>query len=342
VLEAFWHGRVPFLAGSAGRLKGEAMAESVTALGFTITPEGSGCASTRGPKHFLLDPSETKCVRIGRAPGNDIQVELRGCSQFHAEIRVLPPKDEDSPPRLVVRDLSMNGTGLKHGDKPAVQTKKEKDVQLYHGAQILVPMQLKQNQAPTDRAWLKVDFDDPDLGAARQSDDAQADADAGGGPAPRKKSGGKEENGDKEGDKENDDSDDKEEDKPDDKEEDDEDGDDEDGEKTRTQFVDLLMKAKEISAGTTYEDAEGLLSKRAAWKAVDEQTRRECFEIFVDHLATHTGKKKKKKDKAKKGKKRKHKGTEEEAVEDDDEDAPRKKKKSKKGERRKKARSKSS
>eukprot|EP00439_Symbiodinium_sp_Y106_P006028 s3189_g1.t1 len=82
----------------------------------------------------------------------------------------------------------------------------------------------------------------------------QADADAGGGPAPRKKSGGKEENGDKEGDKENDDSDDKEEDKPDDKEEDDEDGDDEDGEKTRTQFVDLLMKAKEISAGTTYEE----------------------------------------------------------------------------------------
>eukprot|EP00439_Symbiodinium_sp_Y106_P019606 s3189_g2.t1 len=65
---------------------------------------------------------------------------------------------------------------LVHGRHDAanvlVQTKKEKDVQLYHGAQILVPMQLKQNQAPTDRAWLKVDFDDPDLGAARQSDDA--------------------------------------------------------------------------------------------------------------------------------------------------------------------------
>ncbi|CAE7594570.1 unnamed protein product [Symbiodinium pilosum] len=222
--------------------------------------------------------------------------------QFHAEIRILSPKEEDGPPRLVVRDLSMNGTGLKHGDKPAVQTKKDKDVPLYHDAQILVPMQLKQHQAPTDRAWLKVDFDDPDLGAVRQSDDAQADADAGGGPAPRKKSAGKGENGDKEdqGKAENDDSEDKQEDdKADDKEEE-EDGDDEDpdGEKTRTQFVDLLMKAKEISAGTSYEDAEALLSKKAAWKAVDEHTRKECFEIFVDHLATHTGKKKKKKDKA--------------------------------------------
>ena len=73
MLEAFWHGRVPFLAGSAGRLKGEAglkqplmplfvrdlqscskaMAESVTALGFTITPEGSGCR--------ILSLSNGKC-----------------------------------------------------------------------------------------------------------------------------------------------------------------------------------------------------------------------------------------------------------------------------------------
>eukprot|EP00913_Durusdinium_trenchii_P013601 g12771.t1 len=85
---------------------GDVMAETVTKVGFTITGEGQGCsAAARGPKHFLLDLDEKKCVRIGRAPGNDIQVELRGCSQFHAEIRLLPSEEEGLPPRLVVWSL---------------------------------------------------------------------------------------------------------------------------------------------------------------------------------------------------------------------------------------------
>merc|ERR1712183_500515 len=67
--------------------------------------------------------------------------------------------------------------------------------------------------------------------------------------------------------------------------------------KNRMQFVELLLKTREISSGTTYEEAMRLLDKQSAWRVVDEQTRRECFEIFVDHLGSN--KKDKKKDKAK-------------------------------------------
>lgn len=306
------------------------MAETVTKVGFTITGEGQGCsAAARGPKHFLLDLDEKKCVRIGRAPGNDIQVELRGCSQFHAEIRLLPSEEEGLPPRLVVRDLSMNGTGLKLGDTPAVGAKKDQDLPLYHDMQILVPLQLKLNQTPEDRAWLKLSFDEPDVGAPPKRD-GQADGDAGGGPDLRRKS----ENGDKEDkDEEKEDKEEKEEEE--DKDEEEEDGDRDDGE-SREAFVDLLMKTKAISVGTTYEEAESLLSKKPAWKAVDAKTRKECFDIFVEHLdgVGHKKKKKKDKDKAKKSRKKKHK-------EDEHEDAEEgvRKKKSKKGEKRKRAKS---
>lgn len=296
------------------------MAETATKVGFTITAEGLGCTpAARGPKHFLLDVDEKKCVRIGRAPGNDIQVELRGCSQFHAEIRLLPSEEDGLPPRLVVRDLSMNGTGLKLGDdKPAVGAKKDQDLPLYHDMQILVPFQLKTNQTPEDRAWLKLSFDDPDMGALPTAD-RHADGDAGGGPAPgvRKKA----ENGEKE---------DKEDDEENEKDDGEEDGEKDDGE-AREAFVDLLVKTKAISVGTSYEDAERMLCKKAAWKAVDAQTRKECFEIFVDHLDDVGHKKKKKKDKAKKNKKKKQKEDEEE---EEAEEGPRKKK-NKKGEKRK-------
>merc|ERR1712039_937165 len=63
---------------------------------------------------------------------------------------------------------------------------------------------------------------------------------------------------------------------------------DEDVEKTakknRKRFVELLQKTREVSARTTYEAAAKLLGSSASWDAVDEQTRRQCFDIFVDQL----------------------------------------------------------
>lgn len=63
---------------------------------------------------------------------------------------------------------------------------------------------------------------------------------------------------------------------------------DEDVEKTakknRKRFVELLQKTREVTAHTTFEDAKKLLSVSPAWDAVDDSTRRQCFDIFVDQL----------------------------------------------------------
>merc|ERR1711920_773723 len=80
--------------------------------------------------------------------------------------------------------------------------------------------------------------------------------------------------------------------------------DDEVAEKNRMQFVELLLKTREIASGSTYEDAVGILKDSAEWKLLDDKTRRECFEIFVEYLdKPHKKKKKDKEDKkGKKGK----------------------------------------
>merc|ERR1712060_709226 len=64
----------------------------------------------------------------------------------------------------------------------------------------------------------------------------------------------------------------------------DKDGDADAAEKKRMQFVELLLKTREVSAGTTYDQAKALLGTTDAWHAVEETTRRECFDIFVEHL----------------------------------------------------------
>merc|ERR1712014_332470 len=89
-----------------------------------------------------------------------------------------------------------------------------------------------------------------------------------------------------------------------------------DVEQCRMRFVELLLKTREVSAGTTYEEAKKLLSASSDWHAVDESTRKECFEIFVEHLGSHQSQKKKEKKKGKekdkdKSKKQKHREDEE-------------------------------
>merc|ERR1712056_1940 len=59
---------------------------------------------------------------------------------------------------------------------------------------------------------------------------------------------------------------------------------DKNAKKNRKKFVELLQKSREVTAKTTYEKAQKLLGADAAWKAVDETTRRQCFDIFVDQL----------------------------------------------------------
>mmetsp|Transcript_56354 Transcript_56354/g.145079 ORF Transcript_56354/g.145079 Transcript_56354/m.145079 type:complete len:309 (-) Transcript_56354:133-1059(-) len=247
-------------------------------VSFTIKQEGS--CQGRPDKHFTLKAAAGKAVRIGRAPGNDVVIEFRGISQYHAELRLAA---KDGTYRLCVRDLSMNGTGLQRPEsKVPVTLTKQVDEPLHHDAVLLVPMMLKADASPSERALLRVEFDNEE--EANGVGEAPADTKEDGAKAPGKEGNGAAANGS-----------------------DEEQGEDA-TEKKRMMFVDLLLKTKEVNASTAYEDARGLLSEEAAWKDVDEDTRKECFEIFVEHLGSHSKKKDKKggkkdKDKGKKKKK---------------------------------------
>jgi len=54
--------------------------------------------------------------------------------------------------------------------------------------------------------------------------------------------------------------------------------------KNRKRFVELLQRTREVTASTTYDMAVKLLGSSSAWESVDDQTRRQCFDIFVDQL----------------------------------------------------------
>merc|ERR1712129_596444 len=113
--------------------------------------------------------------------------------------------------------------------------------------------------------------------------------------------------------------------------------------KNRKRFVELLQRTREVTASTTYDMAVKLLGSSPAWDAVDEQTRRQCFDIFVDQLKIQSESRRvekddpsgdsdddrRKKDKKKekdKGKRKKHDDPDDEAYDDE----PVKSKKSKK------------
>jgi len=253
-----------------------------SAICFTISSEGDKCGP---PKSFRLTPGENVSIRIGRAPLNDIVVAHRGVSQYHAEVKLME-REGDGPARLCVRDLSMNGTGLKKSDAKgaaAVCLAKNADEPLPDGALVLVPYMLKENQTENDRAWLKVTLTDGAEAKPAATEGSEGDQDQ-----------------------------------------------DEVAEKKRMAFVDLLLKSKEVSAGTKYEQAMQLLGTSPAWTAVEEQTRKECFDIFVEHLGSHQSHKEKKKDKTKAKKHKSHKEeAEKEAASPESPDRARRKEKDK-------------
>merc|ERR1719478_1047275 len=79
--------------------------------------------------------------------------------------------------------------------------------------------------------------------------------------------------------------------------------------KNRKKFVELLQKTRDVTASTSFEEASKILSGSSAWDAVDEQTRKQCFDIFVEQLKIQSASRKDK-----------------EAGSDDDEDKKDKKK----------------
>lgn len=225
-------------------------------ISFTLSCEG---VDKRPAKQFEL--KEGSVIRIGRSPVADFNIEHRGISQYHAELRVIAGE-------LNLRDLSSNGTGLKRrGDEGATCLKKDTDVPLADGVQLLVPMRLKESHST--RAWVTLAIHE----AAPKTKKAKRAKSPSEGSAPVEEANGS--GSDQEG----------------------------DADVARKRFVELLLKTREISGGTMYDEAEKLLGNDSSWTACDDITRQECFNIFVDHLGDTSAKKK-----DKKGKKDKEKG----------------------------------
>jgi len=272
------------------------MAEAEAIL-FTVTREGGpSTGKEHAPKQFKLVPNSDSAILIGRAPVNDICIESRGMSQYHCEIRL------NQSNGLCVRDLSMNGTGMKKPDGKYVAStitlRKDADEPLPDGGVIGIPMNLKENQTNKDRTWLLVKYNSAPAGSNGNSKATKL------GIEETKEDEASEAGSEQE----------------------------EDDAKERQDFVELLLETKSIVAGTTYEEADVMLRHDPAWPALRRATRRECFEIFVGHLGGAKKKGDKKKDKG--GKKKKDKR--------DKEDVPPQKNNSdKKSDRKKRGRSRS-
>lgn len=230
-------------------------------------------------KAFTLRLDDAKPIRIGRGSANDVVVASKAVSLFHAELRVLK-LGKESEPRVCIRDLSMNGSGLRlpkvkhepHGG--TLHLSKGKDEPLEHGSTILVPMMLKVTQSSSDRAWLKIEFK-KSAEEARQAVKKDPDVDV-----VAKKAGNKEHAK-----------------KPASKPRRStlRHQDEEKLEELRTNFVELLLQTRQIDHDTPYEDAAKMMKDSEDWNALDESTRKECYEIFVGHLASTVPKPRKKK-----------------------------------------------
>eukprot|EP00927_Polykrikos_kofoidii_P004039 TRINITY_DN11605_c0_g3_i1.p1 TRINITY_DN11605_c0_g3~~TRINITY_DN11605_c0_g3_i1.p1 ORF type:complete len:488 (-),score=66.85 TRINITY_DN11605_c0_g3_i1:155-1618(-) len=129
------------------------------AVTFMVVDDGD---PSRSPWHFILRPGSGKAVKIGRADCCDVSLQNRGVSALHAEIRLLESQGgaSNSGTRLLVRDLSTNGTGLQTSDGTVAKAV-EKGVEepVPHGSVIIVPFRLKAS-GPKDepRAWLRVHY----------------------------------------------------------------------------------------------------------------------------------------------------------------------------------------
>lgn len=114
---------------------------------FVLRPEKGTGAST--------GVEEDTVLRIGRSPQNEVRVKSSGVSVFHAEVRVRKgwlTKHASTPFR--VRDLSMNGTGLKlpGGQKTLLQ--KGEEAAAPDGAMLLMPVKRPKDASQHERVWI--------------------------------------------------------------------------------------------------------------------------------------------------------------------------------------------
>merc|ERR1711959_225605 len=109
--------------------------------------------------------------------------------------------------------------------------------------------------------------------------------------------------------------------------------------KARRKFVELLQKrTKEITENTTYDEAQSMLKKEAAWQGIEDDIRRQCFDIFRDQLAKMAEESRKEQEEEERRKEEKKKAKKKKKVReeeyDDEDDVPEVKEKKSKRSRR--------
>ena len=97
-------------------------------------------ASKRPPMQFELAPGVKESISVGRAPKSDVVCTLSGISWQHLEMK-LPSPVPEGPFHVVVRDLSMNGSGVRlQGEAQSQKLTKDVDVDVASGATVSFPM----------------------------------------------------------------------------------------------------------------------------------------------------------------------------------------------------------
>eukprot|EP00930_Biecheleria_cincta_P040695 TRINITY_DN27877_c0_g1_i1.p1 TRINITY_DN27877_c0_g1~~TRINITY_DN27877_c0_g1_i1.p1 ORF type:complete len:284 (+),score=67.29 TRINITY_DN27877_c0_g1_i1:40-891(+) len=108
-------------------------------LALTLTFDA---ADGREPLEFDLEVGDKEVITVGRAPKSDVVCTLSGISWHHLELKLADPDLWDGGvPHMVLRDLSMNGTGIRaKGESTAQKMKKEGEVRVTDGMTVCFPM----------------------------------------------------------------------------------------------------------------------------------------------------------------------------------------------------------
>ncbi|CAJ1367912.1 unnamed protein product [Effrenium voratum] len=100
-------------------------------------------ASKRPPMQFELVPD--KVLTVGRAPKSDVVCTLSGISWHHLDMRL----SSDPQGALLVRDLSMNGTGIRSSlSQPVQKVPKDGEAEVRDGGVVCFPIRKPKAKGP--------------------------------------------------------------------------------------------------------------------------------------------------------------------------------------------------
>jgi len=111
----------------------------VQGLAVTLSFEAS---ANRPPLEYEIELGEKEVISVGRAPKSDVVCTLSGISWNHLELRLADPDTWDGGlPHMILRDLSMNGTGIRlPSDETSQKMTKGAELKVPDGSAVSFPM----------------------------------------------------------------------------------------------------------------------------------------------------------------------------------------------------------